>query len=220
MINTLVFDLDGTLVNTLPDLTRGVNYSLVLNGFNPHSEEEVMSYLGNGSRVLISKAIGIKVNPETFQKVFDDYLNYYLEHVDVKSFEYEGMLEVLKAFKSKGFKLFVLTNKPNIASRRLCKSLFGDIFDCVLGNSKEIPTKPDLTGFNFLKKEYNLNDDEICYFGDSDVDMIIARKANCAVTVACAYGFRDVEELKKYNPEFIINSPREILKLNIFSKIF
>lgn len=215
MIDTLVFDLDGTLVNTLPDLTIGVNYSLKLNNFKTHSQEEIRSFLGNGSRVLISKAIGQDVSAETFQKVFDNYLDYYLKNVDVESFEYEGIGEVLKIFKSKGYKLFVLTNKPDDAAKRLCKSLFGDIFDCVLGNSKSIPTKPDLTGFNYLKKRFNLKGDNICYFGDSDVDMITSRKANCALTVACAYGYRDVEELKRYKPDFVIDSPKDILDLEI-----
>jgi len=217
MINTLVFDLDGTLVYTLPDLANGVNYSLELNGFKTHSESEIKTYLGNGSRVLIEKAIGTKVSEEIFKKVFDDYLKYYLEHVDVKSVEYDGMSEVLREFKSRGFKLFVLTNKPDNAAKRLCHSLFGNVFDCVLGNSKKFPTKPDLTGFNYLKSRFNLRDGEICYFGDSDVDMITSHRANCAETVACAYGYRDVEELKKYKPEYIISTPKDILKLDIFN---
>jgi len=218
MIDTLIFDLDGTLVNTLPDLARGVNFSLRQNGFALHTEKEIRSYLGNGSRVLIDKAIGQKVSKSVYDKVFADYLEYYLKHVDIYSHAYEGMKDVLKYFKSRGYKLFVLTNKPCDAARKLCHSVFGDIFDCVLGNTKDIPTKPDLTGFNILKNNYHLNTENICYFGDSDVDMITSHNAQCKATIACAYGYRAATELIKFNPQYVIYSPKEILELDIFKR--
>jgi len=218
MIKGFIFDLDGTLVNTLPDLTLGVNHSLELNGFAARSEQEVESYLGNGSAFLIKKAIGQDVTEDIYRKVFDDYLSYYLEHVLVKSNAYKGMADTLKEFKLKGYKLFVLTNKPHEAAVRLVEGLFGDVFDMIIGNSDTVPTKPNLTGINIILNKFNLKPEEICYIGDSDVDMITADKANLKIKVACSYGYRSLVELQKYHPDYVIDCPSDLMKMKFFSK--
>jgi len=217
MIKGLIFDLDGTLVNTLPDLTLGVNHSLEFFGFATRTEREVESYLGNGSAYLIKKAIGQDVSNEVYKKVFDEYLSYYLEHVLVKSTAYDGMVDTLKQFKLKGYKLFVLTNKPHEPAVRLVEGLFGNAFDMIVGNSATVPTKPDLTGMNVILNKYNLKPEEICYIGDSDVDMITADKANLKIKVACSYGYRSLVELEKYHPDYVIDRPSDLTKMKFFS---
>ena len=214
-IDTLIFDLDGTLVDTLPDLADSVNKALAYYGFPTWEENKYRSFLGNGSDVLISKALG-KANDtkENHIKVFNYYIDYYFSHVSVKSRPFDGMKETLVYLKSSGYQLFCLTNKPDEAANRLVNDLFGNIFTYVLGNSSSVPTKPDPYGMNFLVEKFSLNRKRIAYFGDSDVDIVLAANARISHSVACLYGYRDREELISSRPFATIERPRDILSLS------
>lgn len=217
-IDALIFDLDGTLVNTLPDLAYSVNYALKLNGFPVHADEDYKNFLGNGSKVLIQKAIGCKVGEVVFRHVFDDYLNYYLAHVADRSKAFPGMVKTLQALQKRGYRLFVLTNKPDDAANELISVIFGDLFTSVIGNSGKIPTKPDPTGLNLLMSQNGLSSDRVAYFGDSDVDMILADKASIKYKIACLYGYRSKAELMAQHPYKAISSPSEILSLDFLQE--
>ena len=217
-IRAFIFDLDGTLVDTKKDLANAVNYSLRKHGFKERSLDEIVSYLGNGSNVLINKAIGHEVDEELFKSVFDTYVNYYYDNVAVESTTYEGMNEVIDELKKKGMLVMCLTNKPMKPTEELIDKLFKGQFDYVLGNSKDIPTKPSTVGINMIFKKFNLKPEEVVYLGDSDVDMILADNAKIEKKVACSYGYRPLKELMAYNPYKIIKSPKEILDLDLLKK--
>lgn len=213
-----IFDLDGTLADTLPDLAGAVNVSLKSNGFPAREETEFYSFIGNGSKVLIQKALGREVDEKTFQKVFKDYLDYYLAHVAIKTKPFPGMVATLSELKNRGGRLFVLTNKPEAAAKELISCLFGDLFEAVIGNSGKTPTKPDPAGMNSLLAAFGLSPAQASYFGDSDVDMILADRVGIERKIAVAYGYRPLEELLAYKPYAVITKPSDILKLDFVPK--
>jgi|LAHS01.1.fsa_nt_gb phosphoglycolate phosphatase len=219
MIKALAFDLDGTLADTLPDLAEGVNFSLKLNGFPLHKEEEYLSFLGNGSKVLIQKALGKEVPEATFQKVFEDYMNYYLAHVDVKTRAFVGMKETLSEVKKRGLKLFCLTNKPEAAAKRLIVSLFGSLFDEVIGIREGVKVKPDREMMDIVLKDQGLKSEEIAYFGDSDVDLLFANNCQVKYAIGVGWGYRPLKELIDLKPYQIIYRPSEILDLAFLKDI-
>lgn len=212
-IKGLIFDLDGTIIDTVPDLAKSVNYSLMKNNLPTREVKEITSFLGNGSRMLIKRAIGKEVEKDLENKVFDDYLSYYLKHVADSSLPFYGMKEVLITCKQRGIKLAVVTNKPDQAAKILVEKLFPSTFDYIIGNRKDIPTKPEPTSLNMALNELNLKPEEVAYFGDSDVDMILASNASIYYKVGVAWGYRPLAELIKYKPYKIIYRPSEILTL-------
>lgn len=216
MIKAFIFDLDGTLVNTLKDIGVSVNYSLKINNLPEVSLLLYPSFLGNGSKVLIKKAMGkyfVSEN-ELFNKVYDDYLNYYANHIADYSKAYYGMKNTLNILKNKGIDLFVITNKPDNAAKILVNTVFKkNTFKEVIGLEKNTPPKPNPTIINNLLKKYNLNKEECVYVGDSDVDMILANNAKIKYKIACLYGYRDKEELLSYKPDLAIYKPKEMLKI-------
>ncbi|MCI2068951.1 MAG: HAD hydrolase-like protein [Bacilli bacterium] len=214
MIKALAFDLDGTLADTLPDLAEGVNFSLKMNGFPLHPEEEYLSFIGNGSKVLIQKSLPPQVDEKTFKKVFDDYLTYYLSHVCVKSRAFEGMKETLSEVKRRGIRLFCLTNKPEEAAKKLIVSLYDDLFSQVIGIREGVKVKPDAAMMEIIFKEQNLKPEEVAYFGDSDVDLLFAHNSKVKYAIGVGWGYRPLKELIDLKPYKIIYRPSEILDLD------
>lgn len=209
-IKACVFDLDGTLCDTIEDLADAVNRSLKLNGFDAKPVSAYFSYLGNGSSVLIHKAIGREVSEAVFSKVFIDYLDFYNTHFAIKTRPFKGTEEALAGLKSRGIKLACLTNKPDGVAKDMISSLFPGLFDEVIGNRKDLPTKPDPTGLCLLLKDLGVTPEETAYFGDSDVDMILCDRAGIKRKAAVAYGYRMLKELMDQNPYKIIYRPCEI----------
>lgn len=216
MIRAFIFDLDGTLVNTIKDIGVSVNYSLKINNLPEVSLSLYPSFLGNGSKVLIKKAMGkyfVSEN-ELFNKIYDDYLNYYANHIVDYSKAYYGMKNTLNILKIKGIDLFVITNKPDNAAKILVNTVFKkNTFKEVIGLEENTPPKPNPTIINNLLKKYNLNKEECVYVGDSDVDMILANNAKIKYKIACLYGYRDKDELLSYKPDLAIYKPIEMLKI-------
>ena len=209
MLKAVIFDLDGTLCNTMEDIANAVNYSLELHGYKKHPLSDYRLFLGSGSKYLIRKALG-EDNLKDFDVVFNDYVKRYADYVAVCTKPYDGMDDLLNFLKESKLYVFVLTNKPQMLAEKMLSSVFPNFkFDLVVGQSDKIPPKPELIGFNSIINKYNLNNDEIIYIGDSDVDMITSKKANVGMQICCTYGFRTLEELKQLNPQHIVNSPLE-----------
>jgi len=214
MIKAFIFDLDGTLIDTSIDIGIAVNYSLKLNNLKENDLNIYKTFLGNGSKVLIKKSLGNTiVNEDLFTKIYNDYLNYYENNVCVYSKPYKNMLETLLKLKEKGYLLFVITNKPQLAASKLIDTLFKNIFTKVIGITNNIKTKPDLNSMLNLLDEYKLKSNEVTYIGDSDVDMIFANNCQVKYKVACLYGYREKEELLKYNPDYILDNEDDIPNL-------
>jgi len=183
----ILFDLDGTLLDTLEDLADAVNYALNRHGYPQRTLEEVRRFVGNGAARLISLAVP---EGEAFAPVLDPFHTYYRAHSQVKTRPYPGILEMLATVRSK-YPVAVVSNKPDPAVKPLCADFFGDIY--ALGETAGCPRKPapDM----LYKAMTDLGVDRCIYVGDSEVDAITAQNAGVPC-VSVLWGFRDEEEIR------------------------
>ncbi len=212
MYNTAIFDLDGTLLNTLNDLYTGVNYALKLNGFPERTIDEVKSFIGNGAKMLIYKSIGQVTTDEVFDKVYNDYCEYYSLHKNDTTNPYNGVIDMLSALKAKNIKLAILTNKPDLPAKELALEVFPNIFDQVKGQTNDMDKKPAPDGIFYILDMLDSKLDESIFVGDSEVDIHTGKNAGI-YTIGVSWGFRTTDELKKAGADIIIDDTSEILKL-------
>ena len=178
----ILFDLDGTLLDTLADLTDATNYALACHGYPPHSKEAVRGFVGNGAQRLIAAAVP---EGQDFRPVFETFRVYYRDHCQVKTRPYEGILEALAKIREK-YPVAIVSNKPDFAVKPLCRDYFGDIY--ALGETPDCPRKPapDMV----YKAMAAIGADRCVYVGDSDVDVLTAQNAG-ALCLSVLWGFRD-----------------------------
>lgn len=211
----IIFDLDGTLLDTLEDLRNSVNEALKINGYDvSYTYDEAKWLIGNGTRRLCELSIE-KFNPtkEQNQKVFEDFTSIYRRRQLENTIPYPNVNTLLFSIKQEGLKVCVLSNKTEENVKEILDYIFPNYqFDIVVGQRKDVPKKPDPTCLNNMILELNFNKNEILYVGDSDVDMIVADKVGVD-KVAVTYGYRPIEILKKYNPKYIVSDILEILQI-------
>lgn len=205
----VVFDLDGTLINTLEGITVSVNHTLKeLKIPYEYSEEEVKTFIGRGARRLFRLAMKREFSEEEYEL----FLKYYKEDQIVSSV-YEGVEETLKTLEENGIKLLIYSNKPNEVSQPLIKAKLGDInFLHIQGQDPQYPPKPDVTLLFKLLKKYDLIDKKGLYVGDSIVDIETAKNANlesCILT----YGYGDKKEIEEGSPTYKINKFEDLIKI-------
>lgn len=214
MIKAVLFDLDGTLANTLNDLGNAVNYVLEKYGYPTHPLESYKLKVGGGMRNLIHKSLPeSEQNEETEQKVLAEFLEYYSKHFADETCCYEGILELLYKLKNMGMSLAVVTNKAQDMTDLVMQKLFeSDTFNYIIGKREGIATKPDPESAFIAIDKLGVNSDECIFVGDSGVDMLTA--LNCgALPVGVLWGFRSAEELKKSGCRFFLNKPDDLVKL-------
>lgn len=221
MEKLIIFDLDGTLINTLADLAESTNYALEACGFPTHEEEEYRSFVGNGIQTLFKRALPEEARTEEqILRIRTLFLSHYNHHYADKSVPYPGIPELLEQLEKKGHKLAVASNKYQRGTEQILSALLpGTHFAVVLGQREGVPVKPDPTIVNEILQRTGFPKEETLYVGDSDVDMLTARHAGvtaCGVT----WGFRSENELKEYTPRFVVHHPEEILRLFESKKIF
>lgn len=192
MIKLAIFDLDGTLLNTIEDITVSLNKALHHFGLPTHSLDKVKQMVGNGVDNLIARAVMNKQN--YFNNVKSYYLSDYNLNCSIKTKPYDGIINTLMRLKNKGIKLAILSNKPHVDTIKVIETYFGhDIFDYVSGKKDYNRIKPFPDGVNEIKNIFNINDD-IVFVGDSDVDIETAKNANVK-SIAVLWGFRTKEQL-------------------------
>lgn len=207
MTKLAIFDLDGTLINSLDDIMDSLNKALVEEGMMTYSYDEVRKMVGNGAKILIKRAV--KGNMGKYDNVFNKYMSYYNQSCTVKSHPYKGIIEALRKIKEKGIKIAVLSNKPDLDAKKVVKHFFPeDLFDYVLGNIKENRIKPYPDGVFHIMKELNIFDN-VCFIGDSSVDIETGVNSSLK-TIGVTWGFRDENDLK--DATFIINNPNLLVK--------
>ncbi len=218
-----IFDLDGTLLNTIADLGAACNYALEKAGYPTHQAEEYPQLVGNGVNKLIERALPPKARTEeNVLRVREWFVPYYNEHNCDLTKPYEGIEEVLRILKDTGWQLAVASNKYQAATEKIVKHYFGDRFDVVLGERKSCPRKPDPQIVRDILKECRIDytftqsgkltsATEMIYIGDSDVDIQTARNAGLRV-IGCSWGFCKRETLQTLNPDYLIDKPLDILK--------
>ena len=203
----ILFDLDGTLLNTLEDLKDAVNYVLRQYGCPERTLEEVRSFVGTGAKNLIRKALPGKENDPPLEQVLADYQVYYNAHSQVKTCPYEGILEALTEIRSK-YPVAIVSNKPDTPVKDLCRQYFGDVY--ALGEIPSLPRKPEPD--MLYKALGDIGVDRCVYVGDSEVDVITAGNAG-AKCLSVTWGFRDMECLRDAGGKYFCSEPKDLPKM-------
>lgn len=205
-----IFDLDGTLLHTLPDLTALTNIVLEREGYPIRTLEEVRTFVGNGVRALIVQAVPEGTSSEDTQHALQLFYDLYDEFGIDLTEPFEGMEDTLVSLKGKGIKLGIMSNKFEHAVRKLAEQYFPGIFDAAHGECDTVPRKPNPKGLLMCAEEMELKPEECVYFGDSHGDMLAGNNAGM-YTVGVTWGYQSIEKLKSGNPNALIDSVPQIL---------
>lgn len=213
MIKLAIFDMDGTICNTIDDLADATNFAMNTLGYPLHTVEEYKYFVGNGIPKLIYRALPEgKKSEQEVAHAKELMLNYYGVHFADKSVPYEGITELLAALKDKGIHIAVCTNKAHHMAKEVAKKLFDGIFDEVIGQSDGRPLKPDAYSPKEIMTKYGVTPQETVFIGDSGVDMQTAINSGTE-SIGVTWGFRTAEELKENGARHIVDAPCEILDL-------
>lgn len=206
----VIFDLDGTLLDTLDDLVSAVNYILKKYGFPVRSVAAIRRFLGNGARDLMRRSVPESVEGEAFEGMLADYVEYYNAHSKIETKPYPGVLELLSELKKNGIKTAVVSNKPDLTVKGLCKEYFGDRLDFAIGDRPDIKKKPSADPILLAMKE--LGCERAVYVGDSEVDILAAKNASLPC-ISLTWGFRDKEILEECGATFFASNSDELMNL-------
>ena len=212
MYNTYIFDLDGTLLDTLTDLAASCNYALRTHGMPEHSIDDVRRFVGNGVRKLMERAIPDgEANPD-FEAIFATVREHYMQHSLDTTKPYPGIEDVLMELKARGCRLAVVSNKMMAATVELCKHFFPDTIEVAIGEKEAegIRKKPAPDTVFAALKRLGVSGDNAVYVGDSDVDLATARNSNLPC-ISVLWGFRDRDFLLDHGATTLITSPKELL---------
>jgi phosphoglycolate phosphatase len=212
MNKMVIFDLDGTLLDTLDDLCNSVNYSLRTNNFPERSLAEVRTFVGNGIRLLIERSVPEGTSKELIDKTFECFKTYYAVHCNDKTKTYPGVMDMLKELKKNGYKIAVLSNKAQYAVTKLCDIYFNNLLDDAVGARENVAKKPSPDALYICAENNNINLNNVIYVGDSDVDVATANNAGVK-GIAVTWGFRSRELLIKCGAENLADNTDELLQI-------
>lgn len=215
MVKVFIFDLDGTLTNTIDSLTYSVGETLKEMGLPPITKEQCQSFIGNGAVYLLDQSVRAAGNTdgsrldeaiEIYKRIFDENCTY---HVTT----YEGIIPMLEELRKRGIKIAVLSNKPHKQTVKVAEEIFGhQFFSTVQGQQDGIPRKPAPEGIYAILDKLDVLREECLYAGDSEVDIATGKRAGVK-TVSVAWGFRTESQLKEAGAEVIIQKPEDLLGL-------
>ena len=212
MTDTIIFDLDGTLLNTLEDLKLSTNYALKTFNYPERTLDEVRNFVGNGVSKLIERAIPHgKANPD-FEACLKCFKEHYANTLQAHTVPYDGIIEMLTKLKNNGWKIAVVSNKFDIAVKDLCKRYFNDLIHIAIGESEQTKPKPAPDGVFKAILELNSTVANAVYSGDSDVDVQTAHNAGLKC-IGVTWGFRDINILNNAGADYIIDKPEEIFDI-------
>lgn len=211
-VKGVVFDMDGTLLNTLPDLTALTNAVLSDLGYPTHTEEAIRGFIGDGVRALMMRAMPDSASDDEKEAALAEWKSRYQEFGRRKTVPYPNIIEMLEGLKSKGVKLGVLSNKFDAAVKDLAGFYFPATFDVAKGESPTCPRKPDPTGLLASIQEIGLNPSQVAYIGDSAGDMKTAKAAG-AMVIGVSWGYQTVDRLVSAGADMVIDDPLAILDL-------
>lgn len=209
-----IFDLDGTLLNTLPDLVRLTNMVLDRRGWPQRTTGEILSYVGDGGRVLLRRAAPADAPEEQVEEAYLCWRELYPTYGHALTKPYEGIPEVLAQLKAEGVKLGVLSNKFDAAVKEVIAHHFPGVFDVARGECADIPRKPDPRGLQNMLRQLGVQPAETAYVGDSATDMQVARAAG-AFPIGVTWGYRPAVELQEAGAQRLVTTPSELLQVSI-----
>ena len=210
--DTILFDLDGTLLDTLEDILDSANYTLRAMGYPERTLEEMRRFVGNGAEMQMRRAMGETAGEEAIQKALAIYKPYYAAHCQIKTKPYAGVVELMRRLKRDGFRLAVVSNKPDEAVKPLVRQHFGTLADAAMGETAQRRRKPAPDMVNDALAELGEGKDRAVYVGDSEVDIQTARNAGIPV-ISVSWGFRDRGQLVQAGAEQIAATAEELEKL-------
>ena len=210
----LIFDLDGTLADTIESIREGVNLAMDKYGYPQRSYEEVRRAIGNGARELIRLSMPAEAAADgaLVDRVFADYHAFYGQTYSHCTECYEGISQALAALREAGYTLAVLSNKQDVYVKELVKNLLPEGWISIAMGQTELPKKPDPSVPLLIAERLGFSPAETVFIGDSEVDVKTGQNAGM-VTVACAWGYRDVADLEASHPDHLLRSPHELPSL-------
>lgn len=213
MKKAVIFDLDGTLSDSLASIKYCADQAVASFGYGPFTEEQYKYFVGDGAANLIKRCLQAGGDKECihFEEAFAKYKEIFQVHCMYQVKPYDGIRELLQTLKEKGIKLAVLSNKPHDETIRVIEELFGaDYFDCIQGQKSQVAIKPSPEGVFMILEQLKLSIEDIIYVGDTSTDMKTGKNAG-ALTVGVLWGFREQKELEENQADFIINNPLQLL---------
>ena len=212
-----IFDLDGTLLDTLEDLADSTNYVLSLHSYPVRTLEEVRRFVGNGIRRLIEQAVPDGASAEVVDTLFAQFIPYYKEHCADKTKPYDGIITLLQNLKQQGVKLAVVSNKAYYAVKELCDNYFPNLFEVSVGEREGIRRKPAPDTVNEVLQLLRIEKEQAVYIGDSEVDVETAKNADMDC-IAVDWGFRDKDCLQEAGAKVIVSTTKQVEDIIVHSK--
>lgn len=210
-IEAVIFDLDGTLLNTLYDLTDSVNWALEKYGQPQRTMEEIRSFVGNGLHNLMLQAVPDGDENPVFESAFEFFVDYYKSHCNVKTVPYEGILELMKELKGRGIKMAIVSNKVDVGVKELNEIHFAEYVDVAIGEREGISRKPAPDSVNEALRILDVQKEHAVYVGDSDIDIQTAKNAEIRC-ISVSWGFREEAFLMAHGAGIMIDRPLELLE--------
>lgn len=211
-IKAVIFDMDGTILNTIDDIAGAVNYILSKYDMPLRTVEEVKFFVGNGLKKTLLRSVPEGTDEEFVDSVYTEFTTYYKSHSRENTKPYEGIVEAIRELKGKGYRLAVVSNKRHEAVLELCDEFFDGCFDEAMGDQEGIKIKPAPDMVESVLKKMNCTKAEAIYVGDSDVDIMTAVNSGLDC-ISVSWGFRSREFLLEHNAKTIIDSPNELLSI-------
>ena len=207
--DTVIFDLDGTLLNTLEDLADAVNFVMKKNHYPQRTIDEVRRFVGNGIRRLMELAVPENISETEFEQVFEEFKNYYTEHCQIKTCAYDGVMPLLKHLYENGYAMAIVSNKNHAAVCELNDIYFKDYIEVAIGQKDGIRKKPAPDTVVQALKELGKTKERAVYVGDSEVDFATAKNSGMDC-VLVTWGFRNLEELKEFQPVAFVDTAEQL----------
>ncbi len=210
--NTILFDMDGTLLDTLDDLTDSVNILLRQEKYPERKREEIRSFVGEGVKLLVMRALPDGTSEEEQKRCLLIFQEIYQKTMLNKTCPYEGIMDLLQTLKAQDIKIGVVSNKPDYATRELCKLFFPNLVDDAIGDDPARRRKPDPDNVYEILNRFHSKKEETIYVGDSNIDMQTAKNADL-LSVGVTWGFRSRRVLLEEGANYIIDEPSQFIRL-------
>lgn len=207
-----IFDMDGTILDTLEDLKDTLNYALSKNHYPEHSLDDVRRFVGNGIPKLIERGVPKGTDAESIVRVHKDFMDYYKVHCADKTKPYAGIEELIAELRNAGCKTAVVSNKADVAVQELCKQYFEGLFDYAVGDREGIRKKPAPDSVNEVLNYLKVERSNAVYIGDSEVDIATADNSGLD-SIIVSWGFREVPFLKEQGAKVIVDKPEKVAEL-------
>jgi len=212
-----IFDMDGTVLNTIRDIANAVNITVAKYGYKSYTETEVLQFVGKGLQMTLSQALesrSIAINNDTFQKMYTDFVSYYAKHSNDSTAPYDGIIDTMKVLKDKGIKLALVSNKRHEQVQDLCNLYFSGLFEVSFGEDEEhgISKKPAPDSVNAVLKTVGVSKNDAVYIGDSEIDIKTAENAKMDC-IAVTWGFRTRSFQEQHGAKVFAEKPADLISL-------